>query len=120
MRLAESHGVGRDDFLKNYLGSELDPLWLNRVSKLGAKGWKNFVARDKDRIKELRAQIYTCDRDRSQIGEFRNVSMVSRSRPGTVYLGPVSAGEYGRREKRSSGEWLVFQHRVCSASAFVA
>jgi RNA polymerase primary sigma factor len=59
IRLAESHGVVRDDFLKNYLGSELDPLWLNRVSKLTAKGWKNFVARDKDRIKELRGQIHT-------------------------------------------------------------
>ena len=34
MRLAESHGVSRKDFLKHYLGSELDPLWLNRVSKL--------------------------------------------------------------------------------------
>src|SRR5262249_23926468 len=34
MRLAESHGVVREDFLTNYLGSELDPLWLNRVSKL--------------------------------------------------------------------------------------
>jgi hypothetical protein len=40
------------------LGSELDPLWLSRVSKLTAKGWKNFVARDKDRIKELRARIH--------------------------------------------------------------
>ena len=58
MRLAESHGVSREDFLKNYLGSELDPLWLNRVSKLSAKGWKNFVACDKDRIKELRTQIH--------------------------------------------------------------
>ena len=54
---AISHGVVREDFLKNYLGSELDPLWLETVSKLTAKGWKNFVARDKDRIKELRAQI---------------------------------------------------------------
>ena len=44
MRLAESHGVAREDFLKNYQGSELDPLWLNRVSKLSAKGWKSFVA----------------------------------------------------------------------------
>src|SRR5258708_16488809 len=43
MRLAESHGVVREDFLKNYLGSELDPRWLNRVSKLSAKGWKNLV-----------------------------------------------------------------------------
>src|SRR5215470_6872067 len=34
LRLAESHGVAREDFLRNYLGSELDPLWLNRVSKL--------------------------------------------------------------------------------------
>jgi RNA polymerase primary sigma factor len=58
MRLAESHGVSREEFLKNYLGSELDRLWLSRVSKLTAKGWKNFVARDKDRIKELRTWIH--------------------------------------------------------------
>src|SRR6516165_4066495 len=32
MRLAEGHGVAREDFLKNYQGSELDPRWLNRVS----------------------------------------------------------------------------------------
>src|SRR5260370_710390 len=58
MRLAESHGVVREDFLKNYVGSELDPRWLNRVSKLSAKGWKNLVARDKDRIKDLRTHIH--------------------------------------------------------------
>jgi hypothetical protein len=37
MRLAENHGVAREDFLKHYVGSELDPRWLNRVSKLSAK-----------------------------------------------------------------------------------
>src|SRR5579872_1654568 len=58
MRLAESHSVVREDFLRNYIGSELDPRWLNRVSKLSAKGWKNFVARDKDRIKDLRSHIH--------------------------------------------------------------
>ncbi len=57
MRLAESHGVSRDDFLKAYLGSELDPLWLNRVSKLTAKGWKSLVAIDKDQIKSHRHDI---------------------------------------------------------------
>src|SRR6266550_2448420 len=41
LRLGDSHGVAREDFLKNYQGSELDPRWLNRVSKLSAKGWKN-------------------------------------------------------------------------------
>ena len=42
----------------NYQGSELDPRWLNRVSKLSAKGWKNLVAKDKDRIKEIRGEIH--------------------------------------------------------------
>src|ERR1700684_1201337 len=58
MRLAESHGVARDDFLKNYYGSEFDPRWLNRVSKLSAKGWKSLVAKDKDKIKEMRGNIH--------------------------------------------------------------
>ncbi|MGY3288740.1 DNA-directed RNA polymerase sigma subunit (sigma70/sigma32) [Bradyrhizobium sp. LM3.6] len=58
MRLADSHGVGREDFLRNYTGSELDPRWLNRVSKLSAKGWKNFVHHEKDRIKDLRHEVH--------------------------------------------------------------
>src|ERR1700751_1221374 len=58
MRLAESHGVTREDFLMNYRGSELDPHWLNRASKLAAMGWKNLVARDKDRVKEISADIH--------------------------------------------------------------
>src|SRR5205085_613795 len=57
LRLGDSHGVAREDFLRNYQGSELDPRWLNRVSKLSAKGWKNFVHHEKDRIKELRHEI---------------------------------------------------------------
>jgi RNA polymerase primary sigma factor len=57
MRLAESHGVARDDFLKNYRGSELDPLWLNRVSKLSAGGWRKLVAKDKDKIRQHRRGI---------------------------------------------------------------
>ena len=80
MRLAESHGVAREDFLRNYQGSELDPHWLNRVSELSARGWKSFVARDKDRIKELRTQIHALATETGlEIGEFRKiVHMVQR------------------------------------------
>src|SRR5215472_9202471 len=74
LRLAESHGIVREDFLSNYLGSELDPLWLNRVSNLSAKGWKNFVARDKDNIKELRTQVHALASETGvEIGEFRKI-----------------------------------------------
>jgi len=80
LRLAESHGTSRDDFLKAYLGSELDPLWLTRVSKLSAKGWKNFVAKDKDKIKQHRNEIHAIAGETGlDIGEFRKiVNMVQK------------------------------------------
>ena len=74
MRLAESHGCSREDFLRNYQGSELDPRWLNRVSKLSARGWKNFVAKDKDRIKQFRGEIQALAGETGlEIGEFRKI-----------------------------------------------
>jgi RNA polymerase primary sigma factor len=74
MRLAESHGIAREDFLKNYQGSELDPRWLNRVSKLSAKGWKNLVAKDKDKIKQHRHEIHVLAGETGlEIGEFRKI-----------------------------------------------
>ncbi len=74
MRLAESHGVVREDFLKNYLGSELDPLWLNRVSKLSAKGWKSLVAKNKEQIKSHRHDIHALASETGlEIGEFRTI-----------------------------------------------
>ena len=74
LRLGDSHGVAREDFLRNYQGSELDPRWLNRVSKLSAKGWKNFVSHEKDRIKELRHEIQSLAALTGlEIGEFRKI-----------------------------------------------
>ena len=74
MRLAESHGVAREDFLKNYQGSELDPRWLNRVSKLSAKGWKSLVAKDKDKVKHHRHEIQVLAGETGlEIGEFRKI-----------------------------------------------
>jgi RNA polymerase primary sigma factor len=74
MRLAESYGVARDDFLRNHFGSELDPRWLNRVSKLSAKGWKNLVASEKERVKELRGEIHALATETGlEISEFRKI-----------------------------------------------
>src|SRR2546427_1533292 len=74
MRLAESHGVAREDFLRNYQGSELDPRWLNRVSKLSAKGWKSLVARDKDKVKQHRHEVQVLAGETGlEIGEFRKI-----------------------------------------------
>ncbi len=74
MRLAESHGVSREDFLKQHQDAELDPKWLLRVSKLGSKGWKGFIARDKDTVKDLRGAIHALATETGlEIKEFRKI-----------------------------------------------
>jgi RNA polymerase primary sigma factor len=93
MRLAESHGVSREGFLKNYRGSELDPRWLNRVSKLSAKGWKSFVAKDENKIKEHRSQIHALAGEIGlEIQEFRKI---------------VRMVQKGEREARQAKKELV-------------
>ncbi|MBV8850587.1 MAG: RNA polymerase sigma factor RpoD [Methylobacteriaceae bacterium] len=74
LRLAEGTGVGREDFLKNYQGQELDPKWILRVSKLGSRGWREFVGREKDHIKELRSEIHSLATETGlEIQEFRKI-----------------------------------------------
>ena len=74
MRLGESYGVARDEFIKHYQGAELDPKWVLRISKLGGKGWKEFVAKGKDHIKELREQIHHLASETGlEIQEFRKI-----------------------------------------------
>ncbi|MGP9822594.1 RNA polymerase sigma factor RpoD [Salinarimonas sp. NSM] len=74
MRLAESYGVGREDFLRNYQGHELDPKWLLRVSKLGGRGWRDFSANGKDNIHALRDSIQSLASETGlEISEFRKI-----------------------------------------------
>ena len=58
LRLAESYGVIREDFLREYFGSELDPNWLRRISNLSSKGWKEFNKNEQKQIKTIRGDIH--------------------------------------------------------------
>jgi RNA polymerase primary sigma factor len=74
LRLADSHGVGREDFFDKFHGSELDPKWVARVAKLGSRGWKEFVAEEKDRVKDLRSDIHALATETGlEISEFRKI-----------------------------------------------
>ncbi|BBU61063.1 RNA polymerase sigma factor RpoD [Methylosinus sp. C49] len=74
LRLADAQGVAREDFIDKFQGSELDPKWIMRVSKLGSRGWKEFVANEKDRIKELRGEIHALATETGlEIAEFRKI-----------------------------------------------
>jgi RNA polymerase primary sigma factor len=74
MRLADSYGVERTDFLKHHYGAELDPNWIRRVANLGATGWRDFVAGEKETIKHLRADVQTLAAETGlEIAEFRKI-----------------------------------------------
>ncbi|MCU0820314.1 MAG: RNA polymerase sigma factor RpoD [Beijerinckiaceae bacterium] len=74
VRLGESYGIDRMEFLKSYQGSELDPKWLLRVSKFMTRGWKEFVGKELERIKDMRGEIQALASETGlEIGEFRRI-----------------------------------------------
>jgi len=74
LRLAESHGVKRDEFLREYYGGELDPNWLDRVGQLKGRGWQNFVAKERGKTEDIREQIQVLASETGlDIGDFRRI-----------------------------------------------
>ncbi len=93
LRLAESYGVSRDDFLKQYQGAELDPNWIRRVASLASRGWKDFITHDKERVRELRMNIQTLATETGlEITEFRRI---------------VQTVQKGEREARQAKKEMV-------------
>ncbi|MGH1456879.1 MAG: RNA polymerase sigma factor RpoD [Alphaproteobacteria bacterium] len=57
MRFAVDSKVKREDFLKQYYGSEVDPTWVERVGGLKGKGWAVFVEKHGEAVQKMRDQI---------------------------------------------------------------
>ena len=73
-KLANSSGIDRKDFLKEYHGNELDPTWINRVVRLKRDGWQNFVKENRKNIKSIFADIHDLsDETGLEIEEFRKI-----------------------------------------------
>ncbi|WP_428672659.1 RNA polymerase sigma factor RpoD [Roseibium sp.] len=74
LRLAESYGVKRENFLEEYQGSELDPNWTKSIANLSAKGWKEFAKDEKETIKAIRTEIQNLAQETAiSISEFRKI-----------------------------------------------
>ena len=74
LRLAESYGIKREEFLKSYSGSELDPNWMASVSNLSGKGWKEFTKSEKENIRNLRSDIQIIAQETAiPVLEFRKI-----------------------------------------------
>lgn len=103
LRLAESYGVGREDFLKQHVGGELDPKWVLRVSKLGSRGWKEFVGSELERIKQLREEVHTLASETGlEIQEFRKIVLMVQK---------------GEREARQAKKEMIEANQIGRAHA---
>ena len=92
MRLADSYGVPRQDFIDEYFGNELDQTWLERMTKRNKK-WAQFLKSDKDQVEKLRAEIHELASETGlEIPEFRRI---------------VKAVQKGEREARQAKKEMV-------------
>jgi RNA polymerase primary sigma factor len=57
LRLAIAQKVKREEFLEQWIGSELDPGFLDRVAKLKGKAWQSFVLKARDDLEQVRVEI---------------------------------------------------------------
>ncbi|MBS3650961.1 RNA polymerase sigma factor RpoD [Pseudaminobacter sp. 19-2017] len=74
LRLAESYGVRREEFLREYQGSELDTNWLTRVGELTTRGWKEFARNEAATVNALRSEIQNLATETAiSISEFRKI-----------------------------------------------
>ncbi|MGE0120146.1 MAG: RNA polymerase sigma factor RpoD [Dongiaceae bacterium] len=74
LRLAQNSGVAREEFLNRYYNAELDPKWLARITRLTAKGWKKFITKHRDEVKDIRTEIANISELTGlAVGDFRRI-----------------------------------------------
>ena len=92
MRLGDSYGVPRQNFIDEYFGNELDQTWLDRMSTNGKK-WTQFVKHERPQIATIRGDIHQLATDTGlEIPEFRRI---------------VKAVQKGEREARQAKKEMV-------------
>jgi RNA polymerase primary sigma factor len=74
LRLAETAGIKRPEFLQFYIGDELSADWVERAANQASHGWGRFVDRYRGAIAEQRAAIAKVGGEaKLPITEFRRV-----------------------------------------------
>ncbi|MGB3455074.1 MAG: RNA polymerase sigma factor RpoD [Litorimonas sp.] len=92
MRLADGNGVPRQEFLSAYLGSELNPNWLDDM-KGTTDAWDRFIGREATTIEKIRTEIGEMARETGvPVDEFRRI---------------VQTVQKGQREARQAKKEMV-------------
>ena len=93
VKLADQARINRKEFIAEYLGSELDPSWIKKISKLKSRGWSKFISESKDELKDLRAEM-------AEIGQYIGVDI-------SEFRRIVKQVQKGEKEARSAKKEMV-------------
>jgi RNA polymerase primary sigma factor len=92
LRLADSYGISRSEFLRAYLGAELDPQWPDKV-KAGGVRWTKFVENDNGQIGDIRQEVAALAQETGvPVDDFRRI---------------VQTVQKGEREARQAKKEMV-------------
>ncbi|MDI7775697.1 RNA polymerase sigma factor RpoD [Asticcacaulis sp. EMRT-3] len=89
LRLADSYGISRTEFLSAYYSRELDPAWCDKVRDMGIR-WQKFVDNDATAIDRIRGEVTTLATDMGvAVDDFRRI------------VGTVQKGEREARQAKT-------------------
>jgi RNA polymerase primary sigma factor len=92
LRLADSYGISRAEFLRAYLGAELDPQWTVKV-KAGGVRWTKFIENDNHQIGDIRQEVAALAQETGvPVDDFRRI---------------VQTVQKGEREARQAKKEMV-------------
>jgi RNA polymerase primary sigma factor len=92
MRLADGNGVPRAEFLQSYLGSELNPNWVEEMTGR-SEAWDRYLKREARSIDKIRAEIGGLAQETGvPVDEFRRI---------------VQTVQKGEREARQAKKEMV-------------
>jgi len=98
-QLSDRYKIKYQSFIDNYVGSELDPDWIKRMSKSDEKGWKDFVEKEKDKIFKIRSDIKSiAEKMGTDVTEFKRI------------VGDIQEGE--RRTNKAKKEMIEANLRL--------
>ena len=93
VKLADQARINRRDFITEYKGSELDPDWLDRISKKTSRGWSTLLERFYEQVLDLRSEMV-------EIGQYIGVDI-------SEFRRIVQQVQKGEKEARSAKKEMV-------------
>ncbi|MES2915660.1 MAG: RNA polymerase sigma factor RpoD [Pseudomonadota bacterium] len=93
VKLADAARINRQEFIQEYQGYELDPVWLDRMGLKAGRGWQALIERSRDKVEELRTEM-------AQVGQYVGVDI-------SEFRRIVNQVQKGEKEARQAKKEMV-------------